>query len=107
FMSPTTMRALNENLRPPLTTLATRLTRTTRSASSERSPLEGYRPPPMFLDIRTPTLLREPHRPAPGFFRDTESHRGRRRRCSHRRPWLSQRSPCPPPWPASCRCPWL
>jgi hypothetical protein len=46
FMSPTTISALNENLRPPLTTLATRLTRTTRSASSERSPLEcGYRDP--------------------------------------------------------------
>src|SRR5438270_1065428 len=51
FMSPTTMSALNENLRPPFTTLATRLTRTTRSASSERSPLDWYRPPPMFLDI--------------------------------------------------------
>ena len=40
FMSPTTISALNENLRPPFTTLATRLTRTTRSASSERSPPE-------------------------------------------------------------------
>src|SRR6185312_7956934 len=51
FMSPTTISALNENLRPPLTTLATRLTRTTRSAISDRSPrsLCGYRPP-MFLD---------------------------------------------------------
>ena len=40
FMSPTTMSALKENLRPPFTTLATRLTRTTRSARSDRSPLE-------------------------------------------------------------------
>src|ERR1700736_780199 len=49
FMSPTTISALNENLRPPLTTLATRLTRTTRSASSERSPLLwGYRDPMRF-----------------------------------------------------------
>ena len=51
-------------LRPPLTTLATRLTRTTRSASSERSPLEwGYRPP-MFL-LKIPNLPRAPHRPTP------------------------------------------
>src|SRR3954469_1930666 len=56
FMSPTTISALNENLRPPLTTLATRLTRTTRSASSERSPDEygrcGYLEPMLLLKFQ-------------------------------------------------------
>src|ERR1700730_6265859 len=35
FMSPTTIRAEKENLRPPLTTLATRLRLTTRSVTSD------------------------------------------------------------------------
>ncbi len=37
FPSPTTIRAENENLRPPFTTLATRFRLTTRSLMSERS----------------------------------------------------------------------
>src|SRR5258708_13925825 len=54
FMSPTTISALNENLRPPLTTLDTRLTRTTRSVRSDRSPLEcGYRDPISLLELQT------------------------------------------------------
>src|SRR5260370_1109485 len=54
FMSPTTISALNENLRPPLTTLDTRLTRTTRSDSSDRSPLEcGYRLPIRLLKLQS------------------------------------------------------
>src|ERR1700682_6213510 len=54
FMSPTTISALNENLRPPLTTLDTRLTRTTRSESSDRSPLEcGYRLPIRLLKLQS------------------------------------------------------
>src|SRR5438105_11415295 len=41
--SPTTTRAENENLRPPLTTLATRFRLTSRSLRSERSPAyEGF-----------------------------------------------------------------
>src|ERR1700694_3785753 len=53
FMSPTTISALNENLRPPLTTFATRLTRTTRSASSDRSPLECGYLDPMLLKLQS------------------------------------------------------
>src|ERR1700694_3573343 len=54
FKSPTTISALNENLRPPLTTLDTRLTRTTRSESSDRSPLEcGYRLPIRLLKLQS------------------------------------------------------
>src|SRR6195256_803583 len=53
FLSPTTISALNENLRPPLTTLDTRLTRTTRSVRSDRSPLEcGYREPISLLEFQ-------------------------------------------------------
>src|SRR5450759_4047900 len=53
FMSPTTTSALNENLRPPLTTLDTRFTRTTRSVRSDRSPLEcGYRDPISLLEFQ-------------------------------------------------------
>src|SRR5215472_6370058 len=43
FWSPTTMRAENENRRPPFSTLATRFRLTTRSATSLRSPYVGYR----------------------------------------------------------------
>src|SRR5579883_1836256 len=60
FRSPTTTSALKLKRLPPLTTFATRLTRTTVSSNPE---LSRSRPPRYC--IRTPSPLRVLHRPAP------------------------------------------
>src|SRR5581483_3392457 len=59
--SPTTTSAVNENRRPPFTTLATRLMATTRSFNS--SPLGSIRPSAMCSPVPPPVLEAQARRP--------------------------------------------
>ena len=70
--SPTTTSAVNENLRPPLTTLATRLISITRSFSSRVSATPNV--------LKTRVLLRARRQRAPSRVRGRGSRRDRTRR---------------------------